>query len=108
MSSLFRSLVFNDNGQDIAEYAVIVAVILIKHSAISSLLTEVVSLRLRQVSKSDSPRTPTPCRRFVVGAVRLVGSHANSIPKRSPHRSVGHASGAIAFFSDLEVQTVQK
>ena len=29
MSSLFRSLVFNDNGQDIAEYAVMVAVILI-------------------------------------------------------------------------------
>jgi len=29
MSSLFRTLVFNDNGQDIAEYAVMVAVILI-------------------------------------------------------------------------------
>jgi len=29
MSSLFRSLLFNDDGQDIAEYAVMVAVILI-------------------------------------------------------------------------------
>jgi Flp pilus assembly pilin Flp len=29
MSSLFRSLVFDDNGQDIAEYAVLVAAILI-------------------------------------------------------------------------------
>ena len=29
MSSLLRNLVFNDNGQDIAEYAVMVAVILI-------------------------------------------------------------------------------
>jgi Flp pilus assembly pilin Flp len=29
MSSLFRSLLFNDEGQDIAEYAVMVAVILI-------------------------------------------------------------------------------
>jgi Flp pilus assembly pilin Flp len=29
MSSLFRSLVLNDDGQDIAEYAVMVAVILI-------------------------------------------------------------------------------
>ena len=29
MSSLLRSLVFNDNGQDIAEYAVLVAAILI-------------------------------------------------------------------------------
>jgi Flp pilus assembly pilin Flp len=29
MSSSFRSLLFDDNGQDIAEYAVMVAVILI-------------------------------------------------------------------------------
>ncbi|HYL12555.1 MAG TPA: hypothetical protein VEV41_05950 [Terriglobales bacterium] len=29
MSSLLRSLLFNDEGQDIAEYAVMVAVILI-------------------------------------------------------------------------------
>jgi Flp pilus assembly pilin Flp len=29
MSSLFRILLFNDEGQDIAEYAVMVAVILI-------------------------------------------------------------------------------
>ena len=29
MSSSFRSLLFNDNGQDIAQYAVVVAVILI-------------------------------------------------------------------------------
>jgi Flp pilus assembly pilin Flp len=29
MSSLFHSLLFDDNGQDIAEYAVMVAVILI-------------------------------------------------------------------------------
>jgi Flp pilus assembly pilin Flp len=29
MCSLFRSLVFNDKGQDIAEYAVMVAAILI-------------------------------------------------------------------------------
>jgi Flp pilus assembly pilin Flp len=29
MSSLFRSLLFNDEGQDIAEYAVMVAVILV-------------------------------------------------------------------------------
>jgi Flp pilus assembly pilin Flp len=45
MSSLLRILVFKDNGQDIAEYAVMVAVILI----------------------------------IVVGTIRLVGSHANTV-----------------------------
>jgi Flp pilus assembly pilin Flp len=45
MSSSFRSLLFNDDGQDIAEYAVMVAVILI----------------------------------IVVGTIRLIGSHANTV-----------------------------
>jgi Flp pilus assembly pilin Flp len=45
MSSVFRSLVFSDEGQDIAEYAVMVAVILV----------------------------------VVVGTIRLVGSHSNTV-----------------------------